>query len=212
MKQIIRLKVIFIFGVLLLCGFSTSFGQPETQTNLSKVALSGKATKLGKHEWRVDFSLENKGNNTIYFAANPTEVTGKHSYYISLDENGKSIKFSSRVFPPSLYSPYSNSTHVELKRLNIGDKFSGKIYFNFPLKETIPPVDDPYKTKKIVSKKIKQIELTIGYFNEEAGITDFLKVKPFGWFIVGHETLFSGEFKDKRFFEIQNLVSVNVIL
>ena len=212
MKQTFQLKVIFTFVFLILGGLEFSFGQVEPQSNLSKVELTGKAIKLGKNEWECEFNLENKGNNTIYFAANPTQTNNERGYYVSFDIASKTVTFSSRIFQPSLYSPYSDDTSVELKKLNKGEIFNGKIFLKFPLKETIPPIDNPYKIKDIAKSKIKKIELTIGYFGEEEGVIDFLKVKPFGWYINGNETFFSGKYKGKPFFEIQKLVNTNIVL
>jgi hypothetical protein len=79
-----------------------------------------------------------------------------------------------------------------------------------PVKETIPPNDDPYKLKKITRKKMKKIELSIGYFVEDEGFLDLLKTKSNGWYTNGSDKLFSGKYKGQYLIKLQNLVCTNI--
>lgn len=208
-----HMKLVFVFLLFITVGYGQNDSQAITYTsNKSKVELKGKFLEFSKSKLQFEFTLENKSSENIYFANSPIQITGEQGYYISVDETGDyTIKVSSRVYLLSpYYSPPSNDTSVILRKLDMGEKFSEKISLSFPLKETIPPNNDPYKIKKIIPKKIKKIEISIGYFFEDEGLLDFLKTKPQGWYINGIETFFSGQYIGKRLYEIQQVVSADI--
>jgi len=183
------------------------------QVDKSKIILTGKILKYDKNELKLEFNLENKSDKSIYVTTNPNQQNAQLGYYHLLNETDNSVmQISSRVYPHCITGscPYTDDTRVKLTKLKSGESFSDNVHIKFPVKETIPPNGDPYKNKKIIPQKVKQIEISIGYFFEEQGILDFLKVKPFGWYINGNAKVFSGANKDKLFLEIQNLASINI--
>jgi hypothetical protein len=203
MRRII-LKAIFSAFTVITC-----FAQSDN----SQVIISGTIQKFDKNELKIDFISENNSGEDVFIATNPRQINGEFGFYLSLDESDNSLlKISSRIYPaPLYYAPYSNGTTVELAELRTGEKLKKTIQIKLPTKETMPPYDgDSYKKKTINAKKIKRIELSIGYFFEDEGMLDFLKTKRFGWFINGNESFFSGVNKGTTFLQIQKLATVTI--
>ena len=118
-----------------------------------------------------------------------------------------------RVFHPDIVMHIENGgvnkTGIELKRLEPGKTVREAVSIKWPLPETVPPyLSMVYR--KVERRDVKRLRFTVGYFEEEEGIVEFLTRKRFGWFIGGYESLETGIFLRKRLYEIQKLVSVEV--
>lgn len=208
MKYII---IIFI-AVLINISYGQNVPQKLFSSSENGVTVSGKIIELNNKNLTLEFTLENGTSNNLYFTDSPRQISGEQGFYINLaDSDSSLLKISSQVHPFSVfYSPYTRYTMVKLEKLEAGEKFSKKIVLKFPLKETIPPNDDPFKLKKISLKKIDKIELSMGYFFEDQGILDFLKTKTQGWYINGEEFIYSGKNKGKTFLDVQNLSKLTI--
>src|SRR5688500_16320289 len=135
MKMPYSIFLIFLF---------VAFGYGQT-------ILTGKVHKFNKNELKIEFTLENKSEESIYVATNPQQLYGEFGYYFLLNESDNSIlQVSSRVFSPYPGFPYVNKIGVELKKLKIGEKYNDIILTKFPKRETVPPYfGRPLKEKKI---------------------------------------------------------------
>lgn len=205
----LQMKSIYLI-LAILFSVSIDYGQAVKP----KVLLTSEIAGFNHRGLKLKFTLENNSNENVYIATDPVQVSGQKGYYLLIDKIDRSlVKISSRVYPSPPYFPIIDARSVLLKKLSPGEKYGGTIFIKFPAKETDPPYYGERATKgKIISKMINRIELTIGYFVEEEGILDFLKRKPFGWYVKGQETLYSGKNKGKSFLEIQNLVSLEMLL
>jgi hypothetical protein len=206
-------ELIFLILMFSLTTYSQSNSSIQTsETNSeARIILRVNVLRFEKKEWELEFEIKNNGDKNIYLATNPTQLGGESGYYISTNEDSNStINISAQVYSPPILDYYSNKTRVELRKLSANETFNERICLKFPIKETTPPYIDPFKKKKIFPSKIKKIIISIGYFEEEQGIKDFLNTKLSGWYINGLESLFSGKYKDKRFYEIQQAVSTSI--
>lgn len=234
-------KYLFTGLLLILFVFLTqSKSQDLSVSNKSesKVVLEVKTDKLSKTEWQFKVKIQNNNDKIIYLTTEPTQVNSEKGQYLSLDKKDNSIlKIETRVFPPPFVDYYSNDTRVKLIKLSPNEIYTENINLKFPLRETSPPngtLSEEFWTKaknktltdeeaeksvegyspfgkKINQKEIKLIIISYGYFIEDDGITDFLKRKPFGWFIKGNERIFTGDSKGKDFIEIQNITTSNTL-
>ena len=165
----------------------------------------------------------------------PVQVNGNKGYYLQLNKKNNTIlNVTSRIHPPLIISPYSNSTKVKLIKLASNEIFNDIVSIKFPVNETTPPtnsfpeellpklqsktfIEKDFKAikendlfgfgKKINPEKVHSVEFSYGYFVEEPGIVNFLKCKPFGWYFNGNETMFSGDSKGKTLLEIQKIIT-----
>ncbi|MGB7069152.1 MAG: hypothetical protein WBD22_06630 [Pyrinomonadaceae bacterium] len=209
-----KARVIFltVFFFLTAQGMAEQQGIVLSKAEGQQVLLLGKILDLNDQKLRFSLTLRNEGTENIFFSSNPQRLKGEYGPYISIDVNDRSVvNIEWRVFEPISLAAYSDETGVELKKLGPNESVSETITLNWPLQETVPPIDLHFKCKRIDRKDLKQIRLTVGYFVENDGILDFLSRKPFGWFIKGRETLYSGAFKGKTFLEIQELVSDEIV-
>ena len=199
--------ILFVWSV----GSGKSEAQAVRSRGESQIALSVELIRSKKTELLYRLELQNKGSIAIYYSGNPQLVGGEYSPYISLDDNDKSIlNVQWRVFDPNIVSRIENggvnNTGVELKRLEPGITIKETVALKWPVSETVPPhVSMVYR--KIERDNVKRIRFTMGYFDEDEGITEFLKRKPFGWFIKGYEVLETGLFRGKTFYEIQKILA-----
>ena len=204
------------YAVAIICFVcSVCFGQSAPQIavthNEGQITLSVHLIKSKRTELRYSVELQNNGSTAIYYSATPQQVGGEYGPYTSIDENDKSLlNVQWRVFHPTIVMNTENGgvnkTGVELKRLEPGTTITETVSLKWPIPETMPP-HTTFVYRKIERENMKRIRFTVGYFEEEEGIREFLKMKPFGWFIKGHEPLETGIFRGKRLYEIQKLVS-----
>jgi hypothetical protein len=210
-KYIVGVIIVFIFSAAFAAGPEIA---PSTNGVDAELVLSLELTSSTKKELQYAFELRNKGSRAAFYSANPHQVDGVIAPYISVDENDRSrVNVEWRVFDrdivPRLENGGVNKTGVELKRLEPGAVVSETVSIKWPLEQTVPPLlDKPYQ--KLERRNVKRIRLTVGYFEEEEGILEFLSRKPFGWHIKGFETLEMGAHKRQPFFKIQKLLSWEV--
>jgi hypothetical protein len=181
----------------------------------TKVLVRVTSTRAKKKNLQYTIELLNDGPRSIIYASNPQQAFGAFGPYISLDQRDKTVvEIQSRVFPREIVQAiltYSNQTRVELKRLEPGKTAKETVSIKWPLSETVPP-NPSTVYRKIDRKDVKKFRFSIGYFEAEDGLVDFLKRKPFGWFIKGNELLETGVYQGKFTSEIQKLASLEVII
>lgn len=204
--------VLFVYLVTLGQGNAqVRSGQHETDRG---VVLAVDLRKAEKKELQYTFELRNDGSKAVFYGTNPRQVDGVFTPYVSVDEKDSTlVNVQWRVFHPAIILVIENGgvnkAGIELKRLEPGETIRDTVFIKWPLAETVPPyLRRVYK--KVEQGTIKRLRFTVGYFEEEEGILEFLTRKPFGWFIKGHERLDTGVFKGKEFYEIQKLVSLEV--
>ena len=183
------------------------------QTDKSDLVLTGEIINFNKKELSLRYRLKNRSNEVIYISINPKQVNGEPGYYLTLDNTDNSLlRISSRVYQVSNWThPNPYKMGVELKILKPSETYDERVFIKIPSRESsIYDGSVPRNKRIITSKKIKKVELEIGYFIEDEGILNFLERKPFGWFIQGEETISKGKNKDKSFLEIQNLATFNI--
>src|SRR5687768_5919293 len=124
MKMPYSIFLIFLF---------VAFGYGQT-------ILTGKVLKFDKNELKIEFTLENKSDESIYVGTNPSQLYGELGYYLLLDETDNSVlQVSSRVYPlPPFVCTYVDKRRVELKKLKSGEEYSGSISIKLPTRETRP--------------------------------------------------------------------------
>ncbi|MDQ3748917.1 MAG: hypothetical protein M3367_07890 [Acidobacteriota bacterium] len=234
MKKRFLIQILLIFLAYSAQVFS------QTSETINSILITAKPTKLTKNEWQFEVNIQNKNQKAIYLATEPTQVNGEKGQYLLLDRKDKSLlNVSTRVFSLPIIDYYSNETRIKLIKLQPNEIYAKNISLKFPTTETAPPrdtipddllpeiknkvqnknfTDEDFRNlgfnilgKKINSEKIKSVIISYGYFIEEQGIVDFLKRKPMGWFIKGNEKIFVGNFREKQFYEVQNIVSSNTI-
>lgn len=211
----VSMIVKFVFSILFLLFFlqSAFFGQTNKSEVIPGVELTSSVVKLPKDALKIEIKLLNRSDRPIYIATNPVQIDRTPGYYISVDQTEPTTIFvSSRVFARLRYSPYTVDTSVKLKKLLPTEEVSCSITLESSLLETVPPIDLPLDKKKIDLGKVKLIKLQVAYFPEEKGLVDFLKSKPFGWFIDGSEKLATGKLAGKRLYEVQQLATNNIKL
>lgn len=209
-KYIVRI-IVFIGLIVLGANAQTPSGTNKVHGGL---VLLFELRSSNKRDLQYAFELRNEGSKAVFYSADPRDVVGTKTPYVSIDENDKSLlNVQWRVFDRDIVWRIENGgvnkTGIELKRLEPGGIARSKLSIKWPLEETSPPSLSVYQ-KKIDRSTVKRIRFTIGYFEEEEGILEFLKRKPFGWFITGTESLDTGIPRGKRFYEIQKLVSSEV--
>ena len=180
------------------------------QVGISKVEITHKILENTSKKLRLELTILNTGDHPVYVATDPVQIDSTKGYYISIAENNaQSIVVSSRVYPPLVYSPYSNQTRVALKKLIPNKILTVRVALPFAIVETIPPVDLPLDLRKTSLRHLRSIKFELGFFREEAGLTELLMGKSF---VKGHEEMVTGNMSGKRLFEIQELVSTDIDL
>jgi hypothetical protein len=216
MKNLKCVELALTFACLIFVGHSAAQIN-ETQDTRGHVVLTVDSMKSTKKGLEVKFSLRNDGALPIYYSTNPQQIDGTYGSYVSVDENDHSVaKVERRVFDRDIVfyveAGGANKTRVELKRLEPGKAVSESLTLGSPLTTTMPPLTKWTDRKMLNGGELKKLRLTVGYYDEEDAIINFLKGKPFGWFIKGFESLESGIHHGKAFYEIQKLVSAEVSL
>lgn len=211
--KMIKFSLIFSGFFLILFCPSEFLGQANQAPTFQGVELACTITKLPKNALRINLKLTNNGMTPVYIASNPIQIDGTAGYYVAVDElEPTTVHISSRLFEPLMYSPYTVYTRVELKKLMPNKSLNSSITLTSPLVETIPPTDVPLDNKKVELSAVKLIEMQVAYFPEDQSITDFLKSKPFGWFVIGTEKLYTGKLAGKRLYEVQQFVTNDINL
>lgn len=213
------------YVVCIIClAVVVTLGQNTTSSKISSaqtkaddgVILSVQLLESKKCEINYVIELRNNSPAAIFYPAKTQQVDGEYGPYVSLDNNDDSVvNLQWRVFHRDIVlsiESFSNDTGVELKRLGPGESVQETASIKWPLIETVPPILKKALRNRIDRKNVKGFRFTVGYFEEDEGILEFLTRKPFGWFIKGHETLYTGVFRGKRFYEIQRLLSTEVTM
>ena len=178
------------------------------------VILTAKLIKSDKKALKYISEIRNEGKKAIYYCSNPQRLNGEYGYYILRDQNdGAVVEIQSRVFNRDIVwaiPSYANHTGVELKRLEAGKTAQLELIIKWPLLETAPPILFRSSKRLLDRKDIKHIRFTVGYFDEEDGLSKLLKGKTFGPFTKGDDELEVGTFGAKRLYEIQRLASTEI--
>lgn len=179
-----------------------------------RVILTVQLLEFNSREINYVIELRNNSPVAIFYPAKTQQVDGAYGPYVSLDKsNDGVVDMQWRVFHREIVfsvERFSNDTGVELKRLEPGESVHATVSIKWPILETVPPISRKFLCMSIDRRIVKRIRFTIGYFEEEEGILEFLRRKPFGWYIKGHELLYTGNSRGKRLHEIQRLISTVV--
>ena len=203
-------------AVAILLAFVSVEGQvnPDVNSRVESyhVSLTVKTVSRTKNKVIFEFVLTNNGPKPILVSTDPVQSNGQHAYYISKDGTDKPIvSVESRVFAPTVYSPYRDQTRVELKKIDKGNLLSQTVSLAWPLFETVPPVQGNFRTEQIEPiRNLNKLRLQIGYFVEEQGILALLARKPFGWYVNGLEEVVSFDNGRRKLYAQQILVSADI--
>jgi len=197
----------------MICVFfvTPAIGQIVDNGHGELLKLTPSVRRIGKNAIMISLSVKNSSNSNLLVAKNPRQVDGHRGFYVVADGDQKStIVISSRVFGPSNYVPYRAYTGVELVKLMPNESMNFSIRLDFPISETVPPVDDPYMRRKLSLKSIKSVKIEIGYFPESAGLLEILNGRKICCFVIGHESIRTGIGKYSRLYEVQRIAVADI--
>jgi hypothetical protein len=156
--------------------------------------------------WKFEVAVHNAGHRPIFAMIGPVRADRSSGPYIALGPNG-TLEVATRLYPPPIYTLYSNGSGVELTRVDPNATVSKALSLAFPVKETIPPYGDTPKNRRLVDRaSVKSIRACVGVIPDDEGVRDLLDRKR-SRFVYGLERLMRGSFKGKNLLELQTVIT-----
>lgn len=153
--------------------------------------------------------IKNTGERAILIVSDPVRVDGDRGAYLSVDERNPGIlEIAFTVFPPPLYTIYAPKNHVTFLRLDPGATHVEEVVWDEPFKDTKPPWGEWIDTKPINIENIREVLAKVGVLPDDPAVHATLVnvTKPHGM-----ERVESGPLKGKALFEIQTIVTSNIV-
>jgi len=153
--------------------------------------------------------INNSGEKAILIVSDPVRVDGDRGAYLSLNEHHPGLlEIAIAVYEPPIYTIYAPKHRVTFLRLAPGDTHVEDIVLDEPLKDTKPPWGEWNDTKRIDIENVREVVAKVGVLPGDPAVSASLVnvASPHGL-----ERVTSGPLKGKALFEIQTLVSSNVV-
>lgn len=214
-KLITTLPVLILFMSLPNKMYGDDFsgsGKRATQTNqfagggvVVELVLLERSPKQLKFQVRI----KNTSERAVLIVSDPMRVDGDRGAYLSLDErNPGLLEIAFAVFPPPIYTIYAPKNRVTFLRLDPGATHVEEVVLDEPFHDTKPPWGEWNDTKPINVENLRQVVAKVGVLPDDPGVHAALVnvYKPHGL-----ERVNVGPLKGKALFEIQTLVSSNMV-
>jgi hypothetical protein len=153
--------------------------------------------------------INNSGERAVLIVSNPVRVDGDRGAYLSLNEhNPDLLEVAFAVYEPPIYTIYAPKHRVRFLRLGPGETHVEDVVLDEPFKDTKPPWGEWNDTKRIHIVNVREVVAKVGVLPDEPAVHASLVnvASPHGL-----ERITSGPLKGKALFEVQTLVSSNVV-
>ena len=170
-----------------------------------ELVLVERSSKRLKFQIRVN----NSGKEAVLIVSNPVRVDGDRGAYLSLNEHTPGLlEIAFAVYEPPIYTIYAPKHRVTFLLLAPGETHVEDVVLDEPFKDTKPPWGEWNDTKRIDIENVREVVAKVGVLPGDPAVSASLVnvASPHGL-----ERVTSGPLKGKASFEIQTLVSSNVV-
>jgi hypothetical protein len=158
---------------------------------------------------KFQVAIKNVGERAVLIVSDPVRVDGSRGAYLALDErNPTLLEIDFMVFPPPIYTVYAPKNRVSFLRLVPGSTHVEEVIWDEPFKDTKPPWGEWQDTKRINVENVRKVVAKVGVLPDDPAVHAALVnvAAPHGL-----EKAESGPSKGKVLYEIQTIVSSNIV-
>jgi hypothetical protein len=210
-KLITTLPLLILFMNLpsAMHGNNTSGSENSAHQSVGGPVVELVLLERSPKQLKFQVKIKNTGERAVLIVSDPVRVDGSRGAYLSLDEHKPDLlEIAFAFFPLPIYTIYAPKHRVTTLRLDPGATHVEHVVWDEPFKDTKPPWGEWIDTKRINVENVRQVVAKVGVLPDDPAVHAALVHvdNPRGL-----ERAESGPLKGKVLYEIQALVSSNIV-